>query len=138
MGGRYPKENPMRRNKRDETVLSGKRIKAPVLRNGDRYAPETLDWWMTWINSPQAEAFLSTDWERLQMLAVLVNDYYQKPTVGKMAEIRQNESLLGATVLDRKKTLMKGQDGKFLTAENNPQDEEPAISDEELYGMLGG
>lgn len=128
----------MRRNKRSEIELTGQRVKAPVLRNGDRYSQETLDWWMTWINSPQAEAFLATDWERLQMLAVLVNDYYLKPTVGKMAEIRQNETLLGATVLDRKKTLMKGQDGRFLTAENNPQEQAPSVSDEELYGMLNG
>ncbi|MFF4529242.1 hypothetical protein ACFY1P_08205 [Streptomyces sp. NPDC001407] len=128
----------MRRNKRAEIELTGQRVKAPVLRNGDRYSQETLDWWMTWINSPQAEAFLATDWERLQMLAVLVNDYYLKPTVGKMAEIRQNETLLGATVLDRKKTLMKGQDGRFLTAENNPQEQAPSVSDEELYGMLNG
>jgi hypothetical protein len=64
-------------------------------------------WWATWRRSPLAEAFLETDWERLAMLAPLVASYYARPHYTKLAEIRQNESLLGATHVDRLKARIK-------------------------------
>lgn len=64
-------------------------------------------WWTTWRRSPLAEAFLATDWERLAMLAPLVASYYARPHYTKLAEIRQNESLLGATHVDRLKARIK-------------------------------
>jgi hypothetical protein len=44
---------------------------------------------------------VQTDWARLRLLAPLTADYLEKPTAMKMAEIRQNESLPGATHTDR-------------------------------------
>lgn len=139
MPSKIPKENPRHRIKQPSEVLTGAKVKAPVLRNGEVYSQETLDWWLTWINSPQAEAFLDTDWERLQMLAALVNAYWKKPTAGSLAEIRQNEALLGATVQDRQKLRMKDASGKFVQGDNNPKDEpEPTITDDDLYQLMNG
>ena len=64
-------------------------------------------WWETWRRSPLAETFLDTDWQRLAMLAPLVASYYARPHYTKLAEIRQNESLLGATHVDRLKARIK-------------------------------
>lgn len=64
-------------------------------------------WWDTWRSAPMAEAFLATDWERLRMLAPLVASYYVRPHYTKLAEIRQNESLLGATHVDRLRARIK-------------------------------
>ncbi|WEB38753.1 hypothetical protein MOV08_05170 [Streptomyces yunnanensis] len=136
--GRLPKDNPMRRNKNPEEILEGRKVPVPVLRNGEAYHPETLNWWITWINSPQVEAFLPTDWERLQQLAALVNAYWNDPKASTLAEIRQNESMLGATVADRQRLRMKDQGGKTVQGTSNPAQAEPEISDEELYRMLNG
>ena len=64
-------------------------------------------WWDKWRDSPVAEVFLETDWSRLGLLAFLVKSYFDKPHYTKLAEIRQNESLLGATVVDRLKARIK-------------------------------
>lgn len=65
------------------------------------YSAETIAWWNAWVASPQASRFSSTDWLRLRMLAPLVEAYFKAPTTALMAEIRQNESKLGATAADR-------------------------------------
>lgn len=64
-------------------------------------------WWETWRRSPLAETFLDTDWQRLAMLAPMVASYYMRPHYTKLAEIRQNESLLGATHVDRLRARIK-------------------------------
>jgi hypothetical protein len=64
-------------------------------------------WWATWRRSPLTEAWLDTDWQRLAMLAPLVASYHERPHHLTMAEIRQNESLLGATHVDRLKARIK-------------------------------
>jgi hypothetical protein len=69
--------------------------------------PAVERWWNTWRRSPLAATFLETDWQRLTMLAVLVASYYARPHYTKLAEIRQSESLLGATHVDRLKARIK-------------------------------
>lgn len=64
-------------------------------------------WWNTWRRSPLTEAFLETDWERLAMVGPLVASYYAHPHYTKLSEIRQNESLLGATHVDRLRARIK-------------------------------
>ena len=83
-----------------------KRVKrGPTL--GGSWCADTHRWYETWQYSPQAEVFLDTDWQRLQMLVPLVEDYFDRPHHLKLAEIRQSESLLGATHVDRLKARMK-------------------------------
>jgi hypothetical protein len=110
MPGPPPSENRRRRNA--DTYAD---VKATVVDDGELVGPAlegqwsdlVRSWWDTWRRSPQAKAFLATDWMRLRMIAPLLQDYLAKPTALKMAEIRQNESLLGATYTDRLKARIK-------------------------------
>lgn len=114
--GPAPSPNARRRNDVDLSHLEPAedvpdRLKR--LRERSTYPAAVQHWWDCWTNSPQAEVFQGTDWERLQMLAPLVSAYYRRPGHNALAEIRQNESLLGATMTDRMRLKMptKG-DGK--------------------------
>jgi hypothetical protein len=111
MPGPPPSEHKRRRNA--DTYAD---VKATVVDDGELVGPglEGPDWsaharsyWDTWRRSPQAKTFLATDWMRLRMLVPLVESYLSDPTPQKMAEIRQNESLLGATHADRLRARIK-------------------------------
>lgn len=66
-----------------------------------RYLQATRDWYETWGHSPMATKFTQTDWTRLRQLAPLVDQYERKPSKELASELRLQESLLGATVMDR-------------------------------------
>lgn len=111
MPGPPPAENRRRRNA--DTYAD---VKAVVVDDGEIVGPglEGPDWspaarayWDTWRRSPMAKCFLQTDWMRLRMVLPLVEDYLKKPTAMKLAEIRANESLLGATHADRLRARIK-------------------------------
>lgn len=119
--GPTPATNRRRRNADtyadvQTTIQAGKTtLRGPLFKT---VAPDWLDdhpdlwdlvekWWNTWRRSPLAGAWLETDWSRLAMLVPLVASYYAKPHYTKLAEIRQNESLLGATHVDRLKARIK-------------------------------
>lgn len=89
------------------TVPAGGVANAPALPGADEYLPATLTWYTTWCTAPQASAFTVTDWQRLHMLAPLVDAYWQKPAKDLLSEIRLNESLLGATHVDRLRARIK-------------------------------
>ncbi|WP_181785082.1 phage terminase small subunit [Streptomyces phytophilus] len=104
--GPPPSENKRRRNK-DEfeeqavTVVADGELYGPELPHAKLYGPQVRAWYETWRRAPQAGAFVGTDWQRLHMLAPLVDEYYLEPSTKLLAEIRLNESLLGATHVDR-------------------------------------
>jgi hypothetical protein len=75
------------------------------------WSEQVLVWYEIWRTSPQAKTFVMTDWMRLRMIAPLLEDYLNKPTAMKMAKIRQNESLLGATHTDRLKARIGPPEG---------------------------
>jgi hypothetical protein len=132
--GPTPKQNAVRRNKQPTEELTGKPVEAPPLFKRARYSTATQRWWDTWANSPQAEAFLPTDWERLQMLAPMVEAYWQGD-LKLLAEIRLNEERLGATVRDRQALRMKLDKIK----DEAEADELPeGVVDMDLYRELGG
>lgn len=119
--GPPPAENKRRRNQ-DEyadhavTVSAGSRpTGAPLLPKAERYRQETRDWYSTWREAPQAVTFLVTDWQRLHMLAPLVDAYWERPSKDLLAEIRLNESLLGATHVDRMRGRIKLEQPKVPT-----------------------
>lgn len=87
--------------------LGGAPAAYPLLPGAEGYSARTLAWYETWATSPQASQFVATDWQRLHMLAPLVEAYFRNPTKDLMAEIRQNESKLGATSEDRQRLRMK-------------------------------
>lgn len=79
----------------------GSPVAAPPLPDAEAYSERTRQWYETWVASPQAAAFTVTDWQRLAMLAPLVEAYFAAPSRNLFAEIRLNESKLGATPEDR-------------------------------------
>jgi hypothetical protein len=64
------------------------------------WLPATRSWWGVWVASEQAAHFTMTSWQRLTMLVPLVDQYWREPSRSTLAEIRQNESKLGATPED--------------------------------------
>lgn len=114
--GPPPSENKRRRNK-DEYAEYGAdldpdvKVEAPELPGASQFSQRTRDWYATWCGSLQAGAFTSTDWSRLHMLAYVVEEFFSAETASLraklMGEIRQNESLLGATHVDRMRGRMK-------------------------------
>lgn len=110
--GPPPSERKVRRNA-DEfeehavTVEDDGTLHGPELPHSKLYGPRTLSWYETWRRAPQAAAFTVTDWQRLGMLAPIVEAYWMEPTTKLLAEIRLNESLLGATHVDRMRARIK-------------------------------
>lgn len=103
-----------------------------------RHEPETEAWYETWATSPQAAVFLSTDWQRLQVLAYLYDDLYE-PTMNDkggrqtsltalVSEIRQNEARLGATVSDRLAMYMKVATPTGVTESDDSEDDLPPLA----------
>lgn len=84
----------------ESTELVGGKAKPPALPGRSKLSAPTRRWWDTWVRSPQAAQFLSTDWQRLLMLVPIVEDYFGGE-FKHLAEIRQNEAKLGATPEDR-------------------------------------
>lgn len=112
MAGRGPApKDPAQRIRKPKEVRTRLKAKRPA---APPYPPQCdtdermRDWWMGWVTSPMAERFLAPDWSRLQSLADLKVMYFRAVDDGEagqainlMKEIRLNESLLGATCVDR-------------------------------------
>jgi hypothetical protein len=118
--GPPPSESKRRRNK-DEfadhavAVEDDGELYGPELPHADLYGPRTVSWYETWRRAPQAGAFTVTDWQRLHMLASIVDEYWLEPSTKLLSEIRLNESLLGATHVDRMRGRIKVQPPKTVT-----------------------
>ncbi|GAA3625952.1 hypothetical protein GCM10022200_05380 [Microbacterium awajiense] len=65
--------------------------------------PATVAWWTTWRRAPQAQLFLSTDWQVLRRAARLQEDVMTsaKVSAAAVSELRLIEERLGATYADR-------------------------------------
>lgn len=122
--GRYT--SPLDDERTTTTLEASKSSAPPLIDFGEAaYSDATRDWYQTWCDSPQASLFTSTDWQRLQMLAILVERYYLAALhpatklhglTTAFAEIRQNEALLGATHVDRLKGRIKIATEEQITA----------------------
>lgn len=135
--GPAPKPNAIRRNLVDLSHLEGDdEIPEELTRLFKRssYSTMTQRWWDTWAKSEQAKSFRRTDWMRLQMLAPLVEAFWKRPHHLTLAEIRQNESLLGATVTDRMRLRMNQKPEGKSRPDRLPEN----VADMELYRQLGG
>lgn len=86
-----------------ELVLGDTPVDAPALPGRSKLLKQTRDWYDEWCRSPQASQFTNTDWLRLHMLALLVDQYFRNPDKQLMSEIRLNETELGATVASRQR-----------------------------------
>ncbi|WP_199552797.1 hypothetical protein [Streptomyces sp. N35] len=110
--GPPPSQNKRRRNKdtyeaESMSVPAEGAFDAPDLPQAEAYSSQTLAWYATWQQAPQAAVFTVTDWQRLHMLALLVEAYWAEPSTKLLSEIRLNESLLGATHVDRMRGRIK-------------------------------
>jgi len=124
--GPPPAENKRRRNPDkyeglQVTVTADGKAVAPPLPKG--YSPKVEGWYATWTSAPQAQAFTVTDWQRLHMLAPLVERYFATWDRALMAEIRLNESLLGATHVDRLRARIKLAEAEAERQPDAAQDE---------------
>lgn len=111
MKGPPPSENKRRRNPDTyaglhSTVVDDGELVGPGL-EGSSWSAAARSYWEIWRRSPMAKAFLETDWARLRMVLLLVEDYLQRPTAQKLTAIQSNEAALGATVADRLRLRMK-------------------------------
>lgn len=118
--GPLPKDPSQRRRRNADSVsttvlpATGPTGPTPGLPGGHDYDSRTLAWYETWRSSPQAAAFLPTDWTRLHMLAELVERYWQEPSKELLSEIRLNETGLGGTAADRIRM-------RWVVAEEEPE-----------------
>ncbi|MGY1436698.1 phage terminase small subunit [Streptomyces reniochalinae] len=116
--GPPPKDNARRRNADTFGAEPGAvpldAAEAPQLPTPKRWLKLTREWWQTWADSSQSAHFTATDWQRLLALLPLVDSYHRltvsanaedtrkmRAALEIIKEIRQNESLLGATHVDR-------------------------------------
>jgi hypothetical protein len=112
-----PKDQRRRRNAdpvattvlRDDGVVRGPSLEELT---GRRFSADAERWFEGWRRAPQAAAFISTDWQRLGMLAPLVERYWERPSAATASEIRLNEERLGATVVDRQRARMVVEDSE--------------------------
>jgi hypothetical protein len=119
LSGIVPDPNALKPNQRGYTsaTLPAEGYSGPYPALPKGHSAETHAWYTVWATSPQAAVFMDTDWQRLRLLAFLVDELYHptftdrgNPTCPKttlMAEIRQNEARLGATIADRTSMYMK-------------------------------
>lgn len=119
MAGRGPapkaqhqRERDTRRRVTDQQVILPRddEVRGPALGGSRDYLSDTAEWYETWRRSPQAAVFEDTDWQRLRMLAPLVDSYFRRPSKAAFEEIRLNEERLGATVVDRMRARMRIED----------------------------
>ncbi len=114
MSGKGPvPKDASRRQRRNSTpgtveLDAGARAKRPPALppragRGRKWSAATRRWYEVWRRSPQATLFTATDWQRLHMLAELIEAYYYEPSKELLAEIRLNEAKLGATPEDRQR-----------------------------------
>jgi hypothetical protein len=107
MAGRGPApKEPDKRERRNADVAvteldAESAVEAPELPGAAGFRDETRAWYAVWASSPQAAQFLGTDWQRLHMLAHLVDAYFKSPSKEALGEIRLNEAKLGGTPEDR-------------------------------------
>lgn len=104
MGARGPTPKPdgqrQRRNAvvpMTELTLGNSPIKAPPLPGRTKFLKQTRDWYDVWCRSPQASQLTGPSWQRLHMLAFLVDEFFKTHDKALLAEIRANEKELGAT-----------------------------------------
>jgi hypothetical protein len=102
----HQRERDTKRRQADSvTVTDDGQRRGPEL--GGDYPVAVHEWYETWRTSPQAALFEATDWQRLRMLAPLVQSYLTVPSTAALAEIRLNEERLGATYVDRQRARIR-------------------------------
>jgi hypothetical protein len=104
-------KNPATRQRRNKHSTARKLgglpadVVAPPLPEGREWRAETQAWWADVWASPMAGEFVDgrADIHGLFVLAVLVDDFWKKPTTMLAAEIRLQRQCFGLTPIDRRR-----------------------------------
>lgn len=102
-----PRTSPAATKAAQPKAAQPKAATAPALPTGYHWHPETIAWWADAWASPMAAQWLASDAHVLRRLAVLVNEFWHRPTPTVLAEIRQQQALLGLTPMDRHRLQWK-------------------------------
>lgn len=87
-----------------------------------RFLKATRVWYETWRCSPQATRLSTTAWQRLLLLARLVDRFLRDPSTKVLAEIRRNEKQLGATPDDQQRLRWEIDPGQAIVADDVDED----------------
>lgn len=141
MGGRgpAPKDPATRRRTNVDAIprttlsqddeLRGPDLPDNVLPDCEDWHPRTRAWWLTWRESPQAQAFIATDWDFLIDTALMHHTMWSKGRWEFAGELRLRAAKFGATPEDRMRLR--------LQATGAPSaGEKPAEKPETRYGHL--
>jgi hypothetical protein len=72
------------------------------------FLPATQEWYLEWARSPMATRFTAVDWGRLRrVVAPLADKFFRRPATSIATELRLQETLLGATVMDRQRMRVR-------------------------------
>lgn len=121
MSGPPPKPAHLRARTNRKTgaasIESADDQKVPAMANPDKRAwhPLTLAAWKRAWASPMASQWLETDADALGRLAILWDEFYQKPKAQLLAEIRLQEQRFGLSPLDRSRLqweVSRAEDGE--------------------------
>jgi len=128
MAGKGPAPKPanirQRRNKKSGAATLeapgadlGEKKKIPSLQNPDKrkFHRLTRQWWKRVWESPMAGEYLPTDIDGLARIALLVDDYYNKPNREVLSEIRLQEARFGLSPVDRSRLqweVLKGEEAE--------------------------
>jgi hypothetical protein len=99
------------------------------------FLKETREWYANWAMSPMATRFTAVDWDRLRYVVAPLFDRFLRSTSKELAgELRLQESLLGATLMDRQRMGLSIDNAK--PAVQPPSDESQREFDELLERRL--
>jgi hypothetical protein len=128
MAGRGPAPKEYRQRARDEKPIErlpaeGHTGEVPPLPSSYRVTDghneagcrfkETREWCGRWARSPMASRFTEVDWDRLRFVVAPLFDRFLRSTSKELAgELRLQESLLGATLMDRRRMGLRVDDAK--------------------------
>lgn len=100
-----PKRNPARRNQSTTraTLSAVHDVQAPHLPADRVWQAQTEAWWRDVWASPMAPEYDDSDQHGLFMLAVLVDEFWKKPTWTTAAEIRLQRQCFGLSPIDRRR-----------------------------------
>lgn len=100
-----PKHNPARRNRSvtSARLTADHNTPAPDLPNDRDWQAATLAWWRDVWASPMAPEYDDSDRHGLFMLAVLIDEFWKKPSWTTAAEIRLQRQCFGLSPIDRRR-----------------------------------
>jgi hypothetical protein len=81
-------------------VAADEVLRGPDLPEGYGWHPRTVEWWLVWRRSPQAQTFTDTDWSFLIDTAMLHSAMWSGDEK-LAAEVRLRAAKFGATPEDR-------------------------------------